>query len=117
MEEEEAERLKKAYGDAFYEEEEDQEEATCKLDDDSRTIKVSDLNNIVEARAEEIIANVWNQGSAIRLRRQAAGRNHHDRRSCQPEESGRNVAQTQQDRKDQNGETSHVIQSMLQATY
>ena len=61
MEEEEAERLKKAYGDAFYEEEEDQEEATCKLDDDSRTIKVSDLNNIVEARAEEIIANVWNQ--------------------------------------------------------
>lgn len=51
----------KAYGDAFYEEEEDQEEATCKLDDDSRTIKVSDLNNIVEARAEEIIANVWNQ--------------------------------------------------------
>ena len=42
-------------------EEEDQEEATCKLDDDSRTIKVSDLNNIVEARAEEIIANVWNQ--------------------------------------------------------
>ena len=35
MEEEEAERLKKAYGDAFYEE--------------------------VEARAEEIIANVWNQ--------------------------------------------------------
>ena len=61
MEEEEAERLKKAYGDAFYEEEEDQEEATCKLDDDSRTIKVSDLNNSVESRAEEIIANVWNQ--------------------------------------------------------
>ena len=61
MEEEEAERLKKAYGDAFYEEEEDQEEATCKLDDDSRAIEVSDLNNIVEARAEEIIANVWNQ--------------------------------------------------------
>ena len=34
---------------------------TCKLDDDSRTIKVADLNNIIEARAEEIIANVWNQ--------------------------------------------------------
>ena len=61
MEEEEAERLKKAYGDALYEEDPEQEEATCKLDDDSRTIKVADLNNIVEARAEEIIANVWNQ--------------------------------------------------------
>ena len=61
MEEEEAERLKKAYGDAFYEEEEDQEEATCKLEDDNRIIKVADLNNIIEARAEEIVANVWNQ--------------------------------------------------------
>ncbi|WP_073346819.1 cell division protein FtsA [Bacteroides congonensis] len=61
MEEEEAERLKKAYGDALYEEDPEQEEATCKLDDDSRTIKVADLNNIIEARAEEIIANVWNQ--------------------------------------------------------
>ena len=61
MEEEEAERLKKAYGDALYEEDPEQEEATCKLDDDSRTIKVADLNNIIEARAEEIITNVWNQ--------------------------------------------------------
>ena len=61
MEEEEAERLKKTYGDALYEEEPEQEEATCKLDDDSRIIKVADLNNIIEARAEEIIANVWNQ--------------------------------------------------------
>ena len=33
MEEEEAERLKKAYGDALYEEDPEQEEATCKLDD------------------------------------------------------------------------------------
>lgn len=62
MEEEEAERLKKAYGDAFYEEDPEQdEEATCKLDDDNRIIKVADLNNIIEARAEEIVANVWNQ--------------------------------------------------------
>ncbi len=61
MEEEEAERLKKAYGDALYEEDPEQEEATCKLDDDSRIIKVADLNNIIEARAEEIVANVWNQ--------------------------------------------------------
>ena len=61
MEEEEAERLKKAYGDALYEEDPEQEEATCKLDDDNRIIKVADLNNIIEARAEEILANVWNQ--------------------------------------------------------
>ena len=62
MEEEEAERLKKAYGDALYEEDpEQEEEATCKLDDDNRVIKVADLNNIIEARAEEIVANVWNQ--------------------------------------------------------
>ena len=61
MEEEEAERLKKAYGDALYEEDPEQEEATCKLDDDNRIIKVADLNNIIEARAEEIVANVWNQ--------------------------------------------------------
>ena len=61
MEEEEAERLKKAYGDVLYEEDPEQEEATCKLDDDNRIIKVADLNNIIEARAEEIVANVWNQ--------------------------------------------------------
>ena len=61
MEEEEAERQKKAYGDALYEEDPEQEEATCKLDDDNRIIKVADLNNIIEARAEEIVANVWNQ--------------------------------------------------------
>lgn len=61
MEEEEAERLKITYGDALYEEEPEQEEAFCKLEDDSRTLKIRDLNNIVEARAEEIIANVWNQ--------------------------------------------------------
>ena len=57
-----AERLKKAYGDALYEEDpEQEEEATCKLEDDNRIIKVADLNNIIEARAEEIVANVWNQ--------------------------------------------------------
>ncbi|WP_294475520.1 cell division protein FtsA [uncultured Bacteroides sp.] len=61
IEEEEAERLKKTYGDALYEEDPEQEEPTCELDDDNRTLKVSELNNIVEARAEEIIANVWNQ--------------------------------------------------------
>lgn len=44
--------------------------------------------------------------SAIRLRRQTAGRTYPDRRSRQPEELGRNLAQTQQDRKDTDGETS-----------
>ena len=39
----------------------EEEEATCKLEDDNRIIKVADLNNIIEARAEEIVANVWNQ--------------------------------------------------------
>ncbi len=61
MEEEEAERLKKTYGDALYEEDESEEPATCKLEDESRTVELSKLNNIIEARAEEIIANVWNQ--------------------------------------------------------
>lgn len=61
MEEEEAERLKKTYGDALYEEEPDQDPATCELEDSGRIIRLMDLNNIVAARAEEIIANVWNQ--------------------------------------------------------
>ena len=61
MEEEEAERLKKTYGDALYEKDESEEPATCKLEDESRTVELSKLNNIIEARAEEIIANVWNQ--------------------------------------------------------
>ena len=43
--------------------------------------------------------------SAFRLRRQTAGRTYPDRRSRQPEELGRNLAQTQQDRKDTDGET------------
>ena len=104
MEEEEAERPKKAYGDALYEEDPEQEEATCKLDDDNRIIKVADLNNIIEARAEEIVANVWNQ---IQLS------SYEDKLlagiiltgGIQPQESGRNLAQTQQDRKDTDGET------------
>ena len=63
IEEEEAEQLKKTYGDALYEEEEENEEqpAVCKLEDESRTITVSQLNEIIGARAEEIISNVWNQ--------------------------------------------------------
>lgn len=61
MEEEEAERLKVTYGDAILEEEEGEEPATCSLEDGGRTLELSRLNNIIEARTEEIIANIWNQ--------------------------------------------------------
>lgn len=62
LEEEEAERLKITYGDALYEEEADSEDpALCTLSDENHTIELDELNNIVESRAEEIIANVWNQ--------------------------------------------------------
>ena len=62
MEEEEAERLKITFGNVMYEEEEESEEAaTCQLEDGSRTVELQALNNIIEARAEEIITNVWNQ--------------------------------------------------------
>ena len=61
MEEEEAEWLKVKYGNALYEEENSEVAATCTLADDSRTIELLPLNNIIEARLEEIIANVWNQ--------------------------------------------------------
>lgn len=60
MEEEDAEKLKLQYGDALYEEEGGEAAATCKTNDE-RTIELSALNNIIGARAEEILANVWNQ--------------------------------------------------------
>ena len=61
VKEEDAEKLKLQYGNALYEEEEDTEApAVCTLDD-GRTIELSLLNNIIGARAEEILANVWNQ--------------------------------------------------------
>ena len=61
MEEEEAERLKITFGNVMNEEEESEEDATCQLEDGSRTVELQALNNIIEARAEEIITNVWNQ--------------------------------------------------------
>lgn len=61
LEEEEAEQLKCTYGDALYDEEGAAEELFCKLEDSSRQLSVAQLNDIVGARAEEIIANVWNQ--------------------------------------------------------
>ncbi len=61
MEEEDAEKLKLQYGNALYEEEEETETpAVCTLED-GRTIELAILNSIVEARTEEILANVWNQ--------------------------------------------------------
>lgn len=61
MEEEEAEALKIKYGDALYEEENNREAAIGTLEGGSRTIELLTLNNIITARIEEIIANVWNQ--------------------------------------------------------
>ena len=84
IEEEEAERLKITYADATYEEE-GEERATCPLEDGERTIELGTLNNIIGARVEEIIDNVWNQ---IQLRRQAPGRYHHYRRNSQSEKPG-----------------------------
>lgn len=62
MEEEDAEKLKLQYGNALYEEEADDIEApaVCTLED-GRIIELSKLNNIIEARTEEILANVWYQ--------------------------------------------------------
>lgn len=61
MEEQDAERLKLQYGNALYEEEEEGETlAACTLED-GRAIELATLNNIIGARTEEILANVWNQ--------------------------------------------------------
>lgn len=60
MEEEDAERLKLKYGDALYEEENPEEPATIKLED-GKELELNILNDIIGARAEEILANVWNQ--------------------------------------------------------
>lgn len=60
MEERDAERLKLTYGDALYEEPAGNETpATCTLDD-GRTLELGELNNLIGARTEEILANVRN---------------------------------------------------------
>ena len=61
MEEEDAEKLKLQYGNALYEEEEDAETPAVCTSEDGRTFELALLNNIIGARAEEILANVWNQ--------------------------------------------------------
>lgn len=63
MEEEDAEKLKLQYGNALYQEENEDPEtpaAVAKLED-GRSIELAKLNDIIGARAEEIMANVWNQ--------------------------------------------------------
>lgn len=60
MEEEEAEKLKIQYGNAAYEEQESEPNASY-LTSEGRAIPLAELNNIIGARAEEILANVWNQ--------------------------------------------------------
>ena len=64
MEEEEAEKLKLRYADALYEEEvgEGEAPATCTTED-GRSIELSKLNEIVQARLEEILANAFTGNS------------------------------------------------------
>lgn len=61
LEEEEAENLKQAYGDALPEPEEKEENSTIQLKESNERVVLDLLNDIIEARAEEIVANVWNQ--------------------------------------------------------
>lgn len=61
LEEDEAENLKVKYGNAVFETNDDEGPKTFLLEDEKRTIERKVLNEIIEARVEEIIANVWNQ--------------------------------------------------------
>ncbi|KAA6340546.1 Cell division protein FtsA [termite gut metagenome] len=61
VEEEEAEYLKIAYGNAILEEYEDEKESVYTPENKTHAVKLSDLNDVVEARVEEIISNVWHQ--------------------------------------------------------
>ncbi len=61
IEETEAEFLKKKYGNALAEPIEGEENETTITLNDGRKIGIKVFNEIIEARCEEIIANVWNQ--------------------------------------------------------
>ena len=65
IDKERAEYLKLKVADLNYtlnESEEEEDEETCFLDKEkTRKVPLLDINNIIKARAEEIIANVWNQ--------------------------------------------------------
>lgn len=60
IEEEDAEQLKVKYGDALNEQEEEDKNQIYTLDD-NRTVDNKTLNDIIEARADELIANAWYQ--------------------------------------------------------
>ena len=59
LEEEDAETLKVKHGDAMYQQQEEEDKLYSL--DDKRAIDAKSLNDIIEARTDEIIANVWNQ--------------------------------------------------------
>lgn len=62
MEEREAEKLKLKYGNAIFDQEsEAQGPETVESEDSHTTVEFYVLNDIIEARTEEIVANVWNQ--------------------------------------------------------
>ena len=61
VEEEEAEHLKTTLGNVMYEEEDDDNPQMYQLEDGGRSIEIGKLNNIIEARADEIVMNVCNQ--------------------------------------------------------
>jgi len=62
MEEQEAEKLKLTYGNAIFNHETEAEEPeTVQSEDSHTTVELYILNDIIEARAEEIAANVVNQ--------------------------------------------------------
>lgn len=60
IEESEAENLKLCHGSARYQDEDEDAPAQCLLND-GRSVKLRELNEIVGARAEEILSNAWNQ--------------------------------------------------------
>lgn len=60
IEEEEAEQLKKQHGNAYYEEDEKNEKKES-ITTGAGEVQLLEFNEIVGARMEEILANVWNQ--------------------------------------------------------
>ena len=61
IEEEEAEKLKLNYGDVLYKEDEEAETPASCTTEDGQSILLTELNEIIGARTEEILAKVWNK--------------------------------------------------------
>ncbi len=60
VEESEAEQLKLTLGNVMYQEGDNEDPAMHLLEDGVRKIEIALLNSVIEARAEEIIMNIWN---------------------------------------------------------